>query len=71
MQTVILFGNPKDPELTESINRIAIAGRKVEMQSRPHFDTGLGLCGKHLCSCQGNCKKKLFAINNNTGKPIY
>lgn len=63
MQTVILFGNPRDPELANSINRIAIAGRKVELQQRPSWDTGLGKCGNHLCHCKTDCQQ-LAAVNN-------
>jgi len=58
MTTVILFGNPRDPELQRSINRIAIGGRKVEVKPHPTFDTGLGQCGKHLCSCKDTCEFK-------------
>jgi hypothetical protein len=61
MSTVVLFGNPKDPEMQRSINRITVMGRKVEVTPRPAFDTGLGKCGKHLCSCKVHCKEKLAA----------
>ena len=68
---VILFGDAKDPALTDSINRIAITGRKVEIQTRPSWDTGLGHCGKHLCSCKVHCMKELFGMNKNTGHAIH
>ena len=67
---VILFGDAKDPALTDSINRIAITGRKVEIQQRPNWDTGLGHCGNHLCSCKEHCKLKVFGITN-TGHAIH
>lgn len=54
-ETLILFGNPKDPEVATRINKAYITGRKVEVQLRPSFDTGLGQCGKHLCHCKGIC----------------
>lgn len=57
-QTVVLFGEKTDPEVQASINRIAIGGRKVELTTRPGFDTGLGMCGKHLCSCKHVCAKQ-------------
>jgi hypothetical protein len=55
--TVVLFGNAKNPELKSSINKVAITGRKTELETRPSFDTGLGKCGDHLCSCKTACKK--------------
>jgi hypothetical protein len=54
-QTVVLFGDKNDPSVKESINRIAIAGRKVQLQAAPSHDTGQGDCGKQ-CSCKGYCK---------------
>lgn len=63
MSTVILFGNPRDPEMRNSINRIAIGGRKVEIAARPSFDTGLGKCGTHLCHCKVHCAKKFDEAN--------
>lgn len=56
--TVILFGSKADPEVQRSINRIAITGRKVELAPRPSYDTGLGLCGNHLCHCKTVCCKQ-------------
>jgi hypothetical protein len=52
---VVLFGSPNDPEVQASINKIAITKRKVEVVARPSFDTGLGSCGKHICSCKNAC----------------
>jgi hypothetical protein len=54
-ETVILFGNPKDPDMINSINRVVIAGRKVQLQPAPSHDTGLGMCGKKICHCKGTC----------------
>lgn len=54
-ETLILFGNPKDPEIAQRINKAYLQGYKVEMQARPSFDTGLGPCGKHLCQCKTVC----------------
>jgi hypothetical protein len=67
---VIFFGDPTDPELKDTINRVAITGRKVEMQTRPSWDTGMGMCGKHLCSCKVHCGRKVFGVNKTTGKVI-
>jgi len=57
-ETLILFGNPKDPEVATRINKAYLQGRKVELQARPSFDTGLGRCGKHLCHCKEICLEK-------------
>lgn len=54
---VVLYGNPKDPEVKASINKVAITKRSTEVVARPSFDTGLGKCGHHLCSCKTACKK--------------
>lgn len=59
--TVVLFGSKSDPEMKESIRRAEISGRGTEMMPRPNFDTGIGMCGKHLCNCKSVCKKE-FAI---------
>lgn len=56
--TVVLFGSAADPEVRHSINKVAITGRKVQLAQRPSFDTGLGQCGKHLCSCKTGCEQK-------------
>ncbi len=64
---VILFGNPKDPEVKSSINKVAIAKRKTEIVARPTFDTGLGKCGKHLCSCKTVCSKQYGAFEGDQG----
>lgn len=53
---VVFFGNENDMELQESMRKAAIAGRKVEIEPRPSFDSGLGPCGKHQCSCKTACK---------------
>jgi hypothetical protein len=57
-ETLILFGNPKDPEIQLSINKAAIVGRKVEVKPTPNFDTNQGKCGK-LCHCQHACAMKM------------
>lgn len=54
--TVLLFGNITDPEVQESKRRAEISGRKTELVARPSFDTGVGPCGKHVCSCKEVCK---------------
>lgn len=53
---VILFGSRNDVEVKESIRKAEIAGRKTEVVARPSFDSGLGPCGKHVCSCKEVCK---------------
>lgn len=53
---VILFGQKSDIEVQESMRRAAIAGRQVEVVARPGFDSGIGPCGKHVCSCKDICK---------------
>lgn len=55
---LVLFGGSADPEVKESIRKAEISGRKTELAPRPSFDTGLGLCGKHICSCKDICKKE-------------
>lgn len=55
---VILFGNPSDPEIAESIRKLKRVGREVHTRPRANFDTGLGLCGKHLCHCKGVCQQE-------------
>lgn len=57
-EVLILFGNPKDPEVAERINKAYITGKKVEVKLRPDFDTGVGMCGNHLCHCKGVCKEQ-------------
>lgn len=54
---VVLFGSSSDPDTRESIRKAEIAGRKTEVIARPSFDTGLGPCGKHVCSCKDVCKE--------------
>jgi hypothetical protein len=56
---VVLFGTAQDPEVKASINKIAIVKRRTELVVRPSFETGLGRCGKHLCSCKHTCMKVL------------
>lgn len=53
---VVLFGSPNDSDVKESIRKAEIAGRQTEVMARPNFDTGLGPCGKHVCSCKEVCK---------------
>ena len=55
---VILFGNPQDPEVKNSINKVAVTKRKTEVVARPSFDTGIGKCGKHICSCKHVCLER-------------
>jgi len=57
-ETLIIYGNPKDPEVAKRINKAFIQGRKIEVQARPSFDTGLGKCGNHLCHCKTHCMEK-------------
>lgn len=54
--SVVFFGSPNDAEVKESIRKAKLAGRKTELVARPSFDTGLGPCGKHVCSCKEVCK---------------
>src|SRR5690349_22109946 len=54
--TVLLFGNISDPEVRESKRKAEISGRATELIARPSFDTGIGPCGKHVCSCKEVCK---------------
>lgn len=53
---VVLFGSRTDTDVQESIRKAEIAGRKTELITRPSFDTGLGPCGRHVCSCKEVCK---------------
>jgi hypothetical protein len=55
---VILFGNPSDPEIAESMRRLKNVGREVYTKPRANFDTGLGKCGKHLCHCKEICQEE-------------
>lgn len=55
-ETVIIFGSPKDPEVQQSINRVALTGRKTEVKPRPNFETNTCQCGKHL----GNCNTETY-----------
>jgi hypothetical protein len=52
--TVVLFGDKNNPDVKSSINKVAITGRKVELQRSPGHDTGQGNCGKQ-CHCQTHC----------------
>lgn len=56
--TLVLFGNPKDPEVAKRINKSYITGQKVEVKPRPDYDTGIGMCGNHLCHCKTVCSKE-------------
>jgi hypothetical protein len=58
---LVLFGNNSDVEVKESIRKAKISGRQIELVARPSFDTGLGQCGKHLCSCKSVCMKEYAA----------
>jgi hypothetical protein len=53
--SVVLFGSKTDPEVRQSINKIAITGRKVILKPAPDHDTNLGMCGKKLCHCKHVC----------------
>ncbi len=55
---VVLFGRESDPSVEESKRRLERAGRQVVAVGRPQFDTGLGMCGKHLCHCKVHCGLK-------------
>ena len=66
-ESVIFFGNPRDPELAKSINRVAITGRPTQVIPRPSFDTGLGKCGKHICSCKTICTATFSELEKQFG----
>lgn len=53
---VVLYGATTDPEVQASIAKISRTGRATEVEPRPNFETGLGMCGKHLCGCKTICK---------------
>lgn len=55
-ETVILFGDSNDPLLQQARQRIEALGRPVQIQPRPDHDTGLGICGKHMCTCTEPCQ---------------
>jgi hypothetical protein len=57
--TVVLFGSASDPDVKASMDKLKLTGRGVEHQPRPSFDTGVGMCGRHLCNCKTICKKEL------------
>lgn len=65
---VVLFGSATDPEVQASMSKISATGRSTELAPRPNFDTGLGHCGKHLCSCKEVCKIQ-FAQQTNVAFP--
>lgn len=54
-----LFGSKSDPEVKESLRKLRATGAKVTLTPRPGHDTGIGPCGKHLCSCKDMCLAKL------------
>lgn len=54
-QTVVLYGSATDPEVQESVRKIKTTGRKVKVEARPPFDSGLGPCGKKQCNCKTPC----------------
>lgn len=56
--TVLLYGSKTDPEVKASAARLRKAGRKVKIELRPAFDTGIGPCGNHLCHCKDVCQEK-------------
>lgn len=53
---VVFFGSRNDIDVKESMRKAELAGRKTELVARPSFDTGLGPCGKHVCSCKEVCR---------------
>lgn len=53
-ETVVLHGRESDPEVKASLKKLKAQGRKVEVKSRPSFDTGFGPCGR-LCHCTEVC----------------
>jgi hypothetical protein len=53
-----LFGSPDDPEVRERITRLKRTGHTIITTPRPDYDSGVGLCGKHLCGCQENCEQE-------------
>jgi len=56
---VELFGSTTDPDVKESIRKVKLTGREVSTKARPSFDTGVGQCGKHLCSCKTVCARQI------------
>lgn len=59
-ERVVLFGNERDPEVAMSKRNLLKQGRDVVIQPRPGFDTGLGVCGNHLCHCKEVCKGNYY-----------
>lgn len=51
-----LFGDEQDPAIQETKRRIELTGRPVVILPRPTHDTGLGICGLHICNCKEPCK---------------
>lgn len=56
--TVVLYGSKTDPDVKASAARLRKQGRKVKVELRPAFDTGMGACGNHLCHCKEVCQEK-------------
>lgn len=54
VETVVLFGHGTEIEAAKK--KIEKQGRSVQLQARPSFDTGTGMCGSHLCHCKEFCK---------------
>jgi hypothetical protein len=63
-ETVTLFGTATDPDIQASKKRIERTGRKVIVEARPNHDTGLGLCGKHYCTCTELCQSVHFKVKS-------
>lgn len=64
---IVFFGSPNDPEVQESRRRAEISGRATEVIARPSHDTGMGPCGKHLCSCKAVCLAKYSELEDQYG----
>ncbi|HEY8933812.1 MAG TPA: hypothetical protein VIM65_01270 [Cyclobacteriaceae bacterium] len=52
---VVIFGTDTDHDVQRSIEKVRKTGREVHSLLRPSFDTGLGICGRHICSCKTEC----------------
>lgn len=64
-ETVELFGNENDPAIQATRRRIEALGRKVIVTLRAPHDTGVGICGEHICSCTEPCKSIHYKAKDN------
>lgn len=64
---VVLFGSESDSDVAASKTKLLKAGREVQLVPRPSFDTGLGMCGKHLCGCKTICTAKFAELEKKFG----